>query len=127
MVDGRTLGETLRATREQQKLTIEEIADRTKVRAEYLEALEEERYQMLPAKTYVTSFIRSYARFLGIDEQEALRLYYQEKTDGVEVEDLWADEVEPERRPSRVAWIAIGIGSLTVIVALLFFLLRKAP
>lgn len=127
MVDGRTLGETLRAAREEQQLTIQEIADRTKVRAEYLEALEEERYQMLPAKTYVTSFIRSYARFLGLDEQEALRLYYQEKTNGVEVEDLWADEAEPERQTSRVAWIAIGIGVLTVIVALLFFLLRKAP
>src|SRR5690606_16750342 len=68
----REMGERLRATRIGHALTLEEAEQTTKINRVYLAALEEGRFETLPAPVYARGFMRSYARYLGIDPEEAV-------------------------------------------------------
>lgn len=66
------IGETLRSAREHRGLTIEQVAQDTRISARFLEALETERFDELPAPVYVRGFLRSYANYLKVDAQPLL-------------------------------------------------------
>ncbi len=70
-----TLGGLLRQTRERQRLSLEQIASRTRIQQRHLHAIEEEDFASLPAKVFVKGFVRSYARSLGLDEDNAIQLF----------------------------------------------------
>ncbi len=61
------IGSSLRESRARQGLELEEIAAATMIRVRYLEALEQEHFELLPAGAYRASFLREYAEFLGLD------------------------------------------------------------
>jgi cytoskeletal protein RodZ len=61
------IGASLREARTRQGLDFPEMEQRTKVRAKYLRLLEEERFDQLPAHTYIKGFLRTYAESLGLD------------------------------------------------------------
>jgi cytoskeletal protein RodZ len=61
------IGSSLRAAREQRQLQLPEIERATRIRAKYLQALEEERWDVLPGTAYAKGFLRTYADFLGLD------------------------------------------------------------
>jgi len=61
------IGERLREARMRQGRDITEIEAATKIRAKYLRALENDEFSMLPGSTYVKSFLRTYAEYLGLD------------------------------------------------------------
>ena len=63
------IGNSLREARLRQGLDLARVEDDTKVRAKYLQALEDERFDVLPAETYVKGFLRTYAEYLGLDGQ----------------------------------------------------------
>lgn len=67
------IGQVLRQARESRGITLEEAAEATKIRQTYLEAIENGRWDMLPAPVYARGFIRSYADFLGLNGTELLR------------------------------------------------------
>jgi cytoskeleton protein RodZ len=62
-----SIGETLREARMRQRLDIADVEQRTKIRAKYLRALENEEFGMLPGPTFVKTFMRTYAETLGLD------------------------------------------------------------
>jgi cytoskeletal protein RodZ len=66
------VGSRLREAREQQGLSLEQAEETTRIRRVFLEALEEERFDVLPGDVYARGFIRNYAQFLGLDPQELL-------------------------------------------------------
>lgn len=70
-----TLGGLFRQTRERQRLSLEQIASKTRIQQHHLQALEEEDFARLPAKVFVKGFVRSYARALGLDEDNAIQLF----------------------------------------------------
>jgi cytoskeleton protein RodZ len=61
------IGSSLRAAREQRQLELPAIERVTRIRAKYLQALEEERWDVLPGTAYAKGFLRTYADFLGLD------------------------------------------------------------
>jgi cytoskeleton protein RodZ len=61
------IGETLREARMRQRLDIIDVEERTKIRAKYLRALENEEWGLLPGPTFVRTFLRTYAEVVGID------------------------------------------------------------
>jgi hypothetical protein len=63
------IGNSLREARYRQQLELNEVEQATKIRARYLQALEEESFEVLPAQTYVKGFLRTYADYLGLDGQ----------------------------------------------------------
>jgi len=74
------LGDLLRKTREDKGLSLAQVEEATKIRSDYLQALEEEDFDLLPAPVYVKGFLRNYALYLGLDPQEVLSLYHEPET-----------------------------------------------
>lgn len=66
------IGQRLRDRRVTLGQTLEDVEDAIRVNRGYLQALEEEHYDVLPAPVYARGFMRSYARYLGIDADEAV-------------------------------------------------------
>ncbi len=71
----RTVGERLQREREMRGITLEEIAEATKIGTRSLRALELEEFDTLPGGIFNKGFVRAYARFLGIDEEQAVADY----------------------------------------------------
>lgn len=69
------LGQLLRKARLEQKISLEDLQETTKIRKRYLEAIEEGNYKVLPGNFYVRAFIKSYSEAVGLDPNEVLRLY----------------------------------------------------
>ena len=65
------LGASLREARESQGISLEQAEEVTRIRRVFLKALEEERFDDLPSAVYARGLIRNYARFLGLDPDEA--------------------------------------------------------
>ncbi len=70
-----SLGEKLRQAREEQDITISEVAEQTRISALYLEAIENDDYRTLPGGIFNKGFVKSFAKYVGVDEQEALQDY----------------------------------------------------
>jgi cytoskeletal protein RodZ len=70
-----SLGEKLRQAREARGLSLREVADQTRISARYLEGIEADDYKQLPGGVFNKGFIRSFAKYVGIDEKEALDDY----------------------------------------------------
>jgi cytoskeletal protein RodZ len=83
-----TIGETLREARMRQRLDIADVEARTKIRAKYLRALENEEFGMLPGPTFVKTFLRTYAEQLGLDPQRLLDEYRHHHESADELEQL---------------------------------------
>ena len=62
-----SVGNKLREARTRRKLSLAEVEAETKIRARYLQAIENEDWDQLPEDTYARAFIRTYGRFLGLD------------------------------------------------------------
>jgi len=121
------IGSSLREARARQGLDFNEMEMRTKVRAKYLRALEEEQFETLPAHTYIKGFLRTYAEALGLDGQMYVDEYNSRFVAGEEETPLRTRRVSPaarhrrrERRESHVvlfALMAIGVVTALVIAA----------
>ena len=66
------LGERFRAAREERGLTLSEVGEQLRIRSVYLSAIEEENWKAIGAPVYIRGFLRTYARFLGLDPEEAV-------------------------------------------------------
>lgn len=65
-----SVGETLRRERLRRELGLAQISRETKISARLLEAIEKDQFELLPGGVFAKSFVRQYARFLGLDEDE---------------------------------------------------------
>jgi cytoskeletal protein RodZ len=70
-----TLGEKLRQAREERNISIREVADQTRISASYLECIENNDYRTLPGGIFNKGFVKSFAKYVGLDQQEALQDY----------------------------------------------------
>jgi len=73
------VGEQLRKQRKARGISLIEISEHTKIGKKYLEALENEEYQVLPGETYAIGFLRAYAKYLELDEVAILKQYKEQK------------------------------------------------
>ena len=74
-------GSELREERQRLHLALETIAERTKIRRAYLQAIEEERFGDLPAAVFVRGFLREYARCLGLPGDDVAQTYMRRYRD----------------------------------------------
>ena len=117
------IGSSLREARLRQELDFPELEERTKIRSKYLRALEDERFDILPAPTYIKGFLRSYAEELGLDGQPFVDEYNSRFAVGEEEPVIRARRVPVDRRDrravreSRIAVLALlAIAVLTALV-----------
>jgi cytoskeleton protein RodZ len=71
------IGDQLRETRLRARIDITEVEAATKIRAKYLRALENEEWELLPGPTFVKTFLRTYADYLGLDARNLVEEYRQ--------------------------------------------------
>jgi cytoskeleton protein RodZ len=83
-----------------QKIDIAEVETATKIRAKYLRALENEEFALLPGNTFVKTFLRTYAEYLGLDAQLLVEEYRAEHEPRGEAE-LQPYVPPARRRPER--------------------------
>jgi cytoskeleton protein RodZ len=118
------IGSLLRETRIRNKIDITTVEDATKIRAKYLRALENEEWSVLPGPTYVKTFLRTYAQFLGLDPHLLVEEYSArfEEPEELDVAAFTRKRRLPERpRPARPPRRGYGVALL--LVAFLAFLL----
>jgi cytoskeleton protein RodZ len=84
-------GRKLAEARRQRGWSLDEVAERIRVRREFLEALEEMNIKLLPGKAYALAFLRSYARELGVDEKAIVDQFQDECA-------LTREDVQPQMR-----------------------------
>ena len=70
-----SLGRKLREAREKHNYNLEQVARDTHISKQYIEALEEESFGVIPGDTYVVGFLRNYAEYLGLNPDELVGLY----------------------------------------------------
>lgn len=71
----KSLGEQLKLARKSKSKSLEDISRDTKISKQYLEALEEDNYGVLPGSTYVRGFLSNYARCVGLDSKAVVKQY----------------------------------------------------
>ena len=76
----KTIGEVLRLTRVNQKLTLADVSKKTDIKTDYLKALENNQYEKFPNAFYVRSLLRKYAWALDLDETILLEAYDTDNT-----------------------------------------------
>jgi len=117
------IGATLREARLRQKLDITQVEAATKIRAKYLRALEHEDWDVLPGPTFVRTFLRSYAEYLGLDARglvEEYRLAHERA--GAELAPiapgLAARRERRRMRPILTPGILLAVGAVLLVGAL---------
>src|SRR5215813_14265916 len=121
------IGDTLREARMRKKIDTTEIESKTKIRAKYLRAMENEEFDLLPGNTFVKSFLRTYAEALGLDAHrlvEEYRSQYEPRDDSdlpplsSQASSARRRNARYERRPRRGRLVAI-LGGLALVVVVL--------
>lgn len=119
-----TIGEKLRQARHNRQLNIEPIAKRLKIRAEYLIAMEDERFDKLPAGLYGKNFLKEYALFLGLKPPDLFK-DLDDKLFGEENSNPFSQKVLKSRKllvwPKIIKNILIAAAILICFLYLIFY------
>ena len=117
------IGSTLREARLRARIDITEVEARTKIRARYLRAIENEEWDLLPGPVYAKTFLRTYADFLGLDSRTLVDEYkrrYERPSDheARPVASLARERERAAHGPLIPAWAIVGVVLVAVGVAL---------
>jgi cytoskeleton protein RodZ len=95
-----TLGEELRHKREQRGISLAEISEATRIGTRFLKAIETDNFSILPGGIFTRSFIRAYAKHVGMNEDEAIGLYLQQVAGPTAEQQEAAAEAAAEQAPA---------------------------
>jgi cytoskeleton protein RodZ len=121
------IGSLLRDTRMRERIDITTVESATKIRAKYLRALENEEWDQLPGPTFVRTFLRTYAEYLGLDPKMLVEEYRQRfERPGPQDVVPFSTRAGGGRRPPRAPrgippWAVLGVAVL-ILVGVLFAL-----
>jgi cytoskeletal protein RodZ len=124
------IGETLRETRMRRRIDMSEVEAATKIRGKYLRALENEEWDLLPGPTFVKSFLRTYAEYLGLDSRMLVEEYRQ-RFERVSTQELtpFATGLGPRGQRRRRRRFTVGPGLVLFVGAVIlvgtFYVLGK--
>jgi len=104
-------GERLKRERELREVTLEEISKATRIAPRFMDALENEQWNRLPGGVFGRGFVRSIARYLGLNEEDLLSEYDLARGESANT----AANAKPEERiPSPPKWIPLMAGVLVI-------------
>lgn len=112
------LGDEFRSAREARGLTLSDVAEQIHIRSVYLNAIEHEEWSSIGAPVYVRGFIRTYARFLGLDGEALVAQFSQALP--AERPTHPVAQLSSSRRPERTgpspwAWIGVAVAFALVV------------
>jgi len=121
-----TVGQDLRAARLRRGDDLATASKALKIRKDHLEALEEDRFDFLPGRTYAIGFVRSYADYLGLDPVEAVERFKSEIAGRGEGPRTTAFHEHDDERRLPHGWVIIAIVVLAVVIYGAYRLARSA-
>src|SRR5215831_5975691 len=118
-------GERLRREREMRGITLDEISESTKIARRHLESLEKEDFESLPGGIFNKGFVRAYARYLGLDEDQAVADYSSVSGEPAALPDQFPLEVhdkpDPQMNPRRSTLpLVLALVALLAVLAVLW-------
>ncbi|HCU25752.1 MAG TPA: hypothetical protein DF383_12110 [Deltaproteobacteria bacterium] len=114
-----SIGNYLRRERELRKISLSEVAEQTRVRLDYLEAIESEHFEKIPGITFARGYLKSYAAAVGLMPEDVLLRF----------EDFLAqlsggEALPPPRAKFHLAWLLL-LPLLFAVVTILVLWLKK--
>jgi len=125
-------GDRLRREREMRGISLDEITESTKISRRHLEALEGEHFDQLPGGVFNKGFVRAYARFLGLDEDQAVADYSAASHEQPAPEDKFPleihDQPDPDLNPRRSFLpLAFAVAALVGVLVGYGFWVKSRP
>ena len=118
-----SLSEKLRRERELRGISLKQIAEDTKIGIRFLEALEENRGDLIPGEFYRRSYLRAYVRYLGLDEERALNAYDFAHQAAAEN----GESIEKSKLGSGLPWLKWVLGAAALLGLSATMLLKPEP
>ncbi len=122
-----SIGRYLREERESRNLSLEDVSKFTRIRKQFLNAIEEDRYELLPPAIYVKGYLAAYARYLGLDPNDTVLRYqtYLKEFTISEEKRLEQQKPEPPRQVSfstkrAMPYLILAILSTMAVIAIFF-------
>jgi len=121
-----SLSERLKRERELRGISLKQISEETRIGVRFLQALEDDRLDIIPGEFYRRSYLRAYARYLGLDEERALNVYDFSRKDKPSEGDAGSGSGPAAGFPALPAWLKWAGASLGIGLPLVL-LLRAMP
>lgn len=122
-----SLGNTLKAARENKGYTLEQVSNETYIAERYLQALETEEFSIFPGESYLQGFLKTYSEYLGLNAQELFSLYrsiHGEVQESAPVK-LLVDK--PSRFPSRIVFVVLLSMIILAFVGAIVYWITSRP
>ena len=112
------LSDILRQTRIKKSLTIEQVENETRIRKDYLIAMENEQWEVFPNYIYLKSFLRTYSRYLEIDKSEYVLYLIEELKPKPQPQQSPPEKIELVTAPRRKTGIFLGILAIVLLFSM---------
>ncbi|MGI6226607.1 MAG: helix-turn-helix domain-containing protein [Peptococcales bacterium] len=112
------IGSIFKSARIEKGLTLVEAQEATKIRIKYLEAIEDGQFDIIPGKVYLKGFIKSYAKFLAIEDNEEIICFLEDNkspTFEVSSEKVYPQKIESPKGVQK-KYFKILLGLLAILV-----------
>ncbi|PKM44570.1 MAG: hypothetical protein CVV03_07415 [Firmicutes bacterium HGW-Firmicutes-8] len=126
-----SIGDTLRSAREAKGISLKQAEDDTKIRKRYLQALEDGDYEIIPGRVYAKGFLRNYAGYLGLNQEELmmefklLSLPVKENYQGVKMEPGFSKRRFNNRSDKRAYLVTVLVAVMAIVTLVVFNSLYK--
>ncbi|MEN6310974.1 MAG: RodZ domain-containing protein, partial [Acidobacteriota bacterium] len=125
-----SLGQELKKERQARNISIDEMSSSTKICGRYLEALEQDRFDVMPGGFFIKGIIRTYAKYVGLDESTVLEKYRQagvfEEQNPVRTAAERFQASSPAKKKIIIG-LVVALGAILVLVALMFLWKSRRP
>lgn len=115
-----TIGDLLRSAREKAHFTLEDLAKDTHIKLEYLIALEDNNFDILPAATFIKAYIRNYARVFNLDEKPLFAILRRDYEESVKGQLIPREFLYPQLK-KKTLWSPIHLIFLSVMLVFAVF------
>jgi len=112
------LGIFLKKSREERHVELDDIAEATRIRRYYLEAIENDEWDKLPSKVFIKGFLKSYAEFLGLDKEAVIHHYL--RTSSVETTEPGAVKKTRSRSVKPYLIMIVSVLALIFIITVIY-------
>ena len=131
----KTIGEILREERQRHRLSIEKLAQKTRIKKKYLQALENNQFDRLPAATFVKGYIKIYAQLFGFDHQPLIALLRRDFKESVKGQLVPREFIKPVLKkrqlwgPATCVVLGLALTFITLIsyVGFQWYVLTQPP
>lgn len=120
----KTAGDLLKDKRLLKELSLEEVAQKTKIKLEYLSALEDSNFGALPSATFTKGFLRTYASFLYLNPDTMIAMFRRDFTQNDKGEIIPRGLVSPVGEKPKFLSVSLILSSLATLTFLGFLLIQ---